>query len=106
MLKNVKILLGLTDSANDALLKLLLQFATARLTNMLGGIEPPESMEHIIVEATVKRFNRIGSEGLSAHSVEGESLTFADDDFAEFADEIAVYLAQQSGTARGKVRFL
>ena len=50
MLENLKIMLGIAgnDTALDSRLNLILQTATARLKNLLGGIEPPESMAHII----------------------------------------------------------
>lgn len=108
MLKNLKMLLGLDerDTSLDAKLKLLLAMTTARLKLLLGGIEPPESMEHIITEVAVIRFNRIGSEGVASHSVEGESLQFADGDFDGFADEIQAFLDSQKESTRGRVRFL
>lgn len=106
MLENLKLLLGRTDNDNDALLTLIISTATARLKLLLGGIDPPESMNHIILEVSIIRFNRIGSEGMASHSVEGESITFADDDFAAFADEIQAFLDTQKDSKRGKVRFL
>lgn len=106
MLKNIKLMLGITDTDRDALLKLLISTATARLKLLLGGIEPPESMEHIILEVAIIRFNRIGSEGMASHSVEGESITFADSDFSAFGEEIQAFLDTQKENARGRVRFL
>jgi hypothetical protein len=106
MLNNLKLLLGITDNDRDATLKLIISTATARLKLLLGGIDPPESMEHIILEVSIIRFNRIGSEGMASHSVEGESITFSDDDFAGFADEIHAFLDSQTENKRGKVRFL
>ena len=108
MLKNIKILLGIdpTDSSKDALLKLIISTVTARLQVLLGGIEPPESLEYIILEVTIKRYNRIGSEGLTSHSVEGESLSFNDSDFDSFASDIQAFLDTQNSGERGKVRFI
>ena len=108
MLNELKLLLGIAqeDTAEDDKLRLLIATATARLKLLLGGIEPPESMEHIIREVAIIRFNRIGSEGMASHTVEGESQTFADGDFAAFADEIQAFLDAQKASARGKLRFL
>lgn len=108
MLENLKLMLGiaLENTEKDSLLKLLISMTTARLKGLLGGIEPPESMDYIITEVTIKRFNRIGSEGLSSHSVEGESLSFNDNDFAEFAEDIQDFLAKQKESTKGRVRFL
>lgn len=108
MLNEIKLLLGIdiTDTAQDAKLNLLIDTATARLKILLGGIDPPESMAHIIREIAIVRFNKIGSEGLSSHSVEGESLSFNENDFSAFSDEIQAFLDMQEAGSRGRVRFL
>jgi hypothetical protein len=106
MLENIKLLVGITNNDRDDLFKLLISLATQRLRRMLGGVEPPDELNYIIVEVVVARFNRIGSEGLSSHSVEGESLSFTDDDFAKFDDDIQDYLNSLSDSKSGKVRFI
>ena len=110
MLENLKLMLGFSaddvDETRDGRLRLILSNTTARLKLLLGGIEPPEEMDHIILEVAIIRFNRIGSEGTSSHSIEGESMSFADNDFNGFMDEIQAYLDTQKESTRGKVRFL
>lgn len=108
MLKNLKLMLGIpaTDTDRDDLLALIISTATARLRGLLGGMEQPAELDHVVLEVAIVRYNRIGSEGMTSHSVEGESLSYADDDFAPFADEIEAYLAAHSESAMGKVRFL
>lgn len=58
------------------------------------------------MEVSVIRFNRIGSEGLSSHTVEGESMAFTEDDFSGFKDEIQAFLDAQEDSTRGRLRFL
>jgi hypothetical protein len=108
MLDKIKSLLEFKtdETENDKKLNLLISFAVARLKLKLGGIEPPEEMDYIIIEVVVKRFNRIGSEGLSIHTVEGESLHFTDDDFKEFEGDIQAFLDSHKQTQKGKVRFI
>lgn len=108
MLDNLKMMLGISadDTDLDPKLKLILSNTTARLKLLLGGIDPPEEMDHIILDVAIMRFNRIGSEGLTSHSVEGESLSFSDNDFDGFASEIQAWLDSQKESTRGKVRFL
>lgn len=106
MLEELKLLIGIDGLELDPKLNLILSMTTTRLKRLLGGIEPPESMNDVIVNVAVKRYNRIGSEGLSSHSVEGESLSFTDDDFSEFTDEIQTFLESQQESSRGRVRFL
>lgn len=106
MLESLKLLLGISENDRDELLKVLIALATQRLKNKLGGIEPPYELEYIIIDVVIVKYNRIGSEGISSHSVEGESLTFTDDDFAKFDKDIQDYLNSQKDSKSGKVRFL
>ena len=97
MLDDIKELLGIAvdDTDCDKKLKVIVKLTTARLKLLLGNVEPPEEMNHIIIEVAIMRFNRIGSEGLASHSVDSESLTFNDSDFNGFADEIQAWLNSQ-----------
>lgn len=107
MLEKIKLLLGLDGNELDEQLELILANTGERLKLLLGGVsEIPEALAYIVVEVAVARFNRIGSEGMSSHSVEGESISFSDDDFAGYKADIEAYLDEQSGTKRGRVRFL
>lgn len=108
MLEELKLLLGISDSSLDDKLNLIIRLTTSRLKVLLGGAEEiPESLQYIITEVAVIRFNRIGSEGLSSHGVEGESLSFTDDDFAGYKTEIQAYLDQVDCTAqKGDFLFL
>ena len=110
MLSDLILLLGLDEAelepAMEAKLNLIVSGATARLKLLLGGAEPPEEMNHIILDVSAARFNRIGSEGLTSHTVEGESLSFSENDFEQFSEEIQAWLEQQKENSRGKLRFI
>ena len=108
MLNGLKLLLDIdaNDTSMDEKLKLIISGATARLKVLLGGVEPPESLDYIIREVAIIRFNKIGSEGMKSHGVEGENQTFTDNDFAEFMGDIQAFLDSQKTSAKGMVRFL
>lgn len=108
MLAKLKLLLGVAndDTSRDDLLSLLIDMAQGRLLLLIGAASVPASLEHIIIDVALARFNRIGSEGLSSHTVEGETQTFSDDDFTAYADDIQAYNAAQEGSSPGSVRFL
>ena len=108
MLENLKLWLGIPaeDTELDEKLLLIVKSTTARLKLLLGGIDPPEEMDHIVLDVAIMRFNRLGSEGLSSHSVEGESLSFSDSDFDGFSAEIQAWIDGQKESTRGKVRFI
>lgn len=108
MLDIIKGLLGFAsdETDNDEKLKSIISLTTAKLKSKLGGIDPPDELDYIVIEVAIKRFNRIGSEGLASHSVEGESLTFSEKDFDEFAGDIQDFLNAQKEGTKGKVLFL
>lgn len=80
-----------------------------RLKNSLPElIGVPDELDYVVDEVTIARFNRIGSEGMSSESVEGRSANYNENYFADFEADIQVYIDSntESGSARGKVRFL
>ena len=105
---DIKELLGISkeDTPQDNKLMLLLNATKNRLKVRLGGAEPPEALNYIIVDVVIKRFNRIGSEGLASHTVEGESQAFAEDDFAEYKEDIRAYLDKQQNVRKGRMMFI
>ena len=107
MLNDLKIMLGIVnDDSLDDKLNIIISSVTSRLKVLLGGIEVPQELNHIILEVSIIRFNRIGSEGLSTHSVEGESLGFNENDFTQYQNEINAYLETLENSKRGRLRFL
>lgn len=109
MLDNLKLLLGISeeDETQDDKLQWIIDTTSTRLCILLGGEkEVPETLEYIVVEVAAIRFNRIGSEGYASHSVEGESISFADDDFAGYADDMQAWANAQADKKTGKVKFI
>ena len=65
----------------------------AQLKVKLGGVEAvPDDLAYIVVAVSVKQYNRIGSEGAASHTVEGETLSWSDNPFAEFEKDITSWL--------------
>lgn len=106
MLDDLKLLIGIEDNTHDNLLSYILESVSSRLANLLGVDEIPEEMEYIVVEVSVIRFNRVGSEGIGSHSVEGESMSFTNNDFDQYKNEIQTFIDRNAELNRGKVRFL
>ena len=98
MLEILKQMLGIeeADTALDKRLEWIIMTTKARLSVLLGGIDFGEDLDYIIVEVSIIRFNRIGSEGTTSHSVEGESRSFSDSDFEAYKDDILAYKESKS----------
>ena len=102
--ENVKILLG---DDHDLKLDLIDTLTRNRLCNRLGGAEQvPEALEYIVTMVSVAVFNRIGSENFSSHSVEGESISFIDDEMLKYEGDIQAWLDRQEEPTTGRLRFL
>lgn len=106
MLEKIKKLLGLSDTAQDGLLNEIISITESRLKNLLGGVATvPDALAYIEEEVCIARFNRVGSEGLSSHSVEGETMQWSDE-FAPYTADIESYTARQDTPKKGRVRFI
>lgn len=80
----VKRRLGITDELQDELLLDLIDATQSQFKLLTGTSAIDDKYNFIIVDITVKRFNRLGSEGMSSESIEGHSMTFSEDDFAPY----------------------
>lgn len=118
MLEKLKMMLGLNPTGAtgatgstggddlDTKLQWLLDTAAQRLKILISKNEVPDELQYIVIEVAIIRYNRIASEGMSANSVEGESLTWNDGDFDGFKGDIKAWLENQEEGKKGKVRFI
>ena len=106
MLDKILLLLGLDDETITDKVEAIMEMTEQRLMLMLGQSSIPEALSFVVVEVTIARFNRIGSEGTSSHSVSNESMTWSDDDFKPYKNDIQAWLNAQEDTTQGKVRFI
>ena len=67
--------------------------------------EVPTELEYIVTEVSIVRYNKIGSEGVTSHSVEGETMSFSDNDFKGYLDDIEVW-KNKKNEVKGVVKFL
>lgn len=98
-LDNVKLLLSINDNVQDELLKRIIDNTEKRLISLLPiGIDGvPDRLKYIVEEVAVKRFNRVGAEGMTTESVDGRSNTFQANDFDEYMDVIDQYTPRTTG---------
>lgn len=99
MLEQVMILLGISDPTEEvtSLLNTIISITSQRLLLRLGVSDVPAELEYIVVEVSIVRYNRIGSERLSSHNVEGESMSWnSEDDFKPYLSEINAWLDKQT----------
>lgn len=109
MIERVKVLLSLNDEQQDPILNEIIENIKSHLKVELGKDSIPTELNFIVVELAVKRFNRIGSEGMKSESVEGHNTSYYDlgDEFKSYAGIIAKFAKKEDyQSKRGKVMFL
>lgn len=107
-LEDAKILLGIKDDQQDQLLSVIEKQTERHLKSFGGFLEIPSELSFVVTEVMIKRFNRIGSEGIKRKSVEGHSEEHFDtSDFLEYQGIIEDVKNQLNGlTGNPVVRFL
>lgn len=101
-------MLGLANVDDGAVINVIedcVDVATSRLLVRIGAETVPEQLGYIVREVAVRRYNRIGSEGVASHTVEGESMSWNEDDFEPFEADINAYLAANHA-GNPKIKFL
>ncbi|MGX2944216.1 phage head-tail connector protein [Enterococcus alishanensis] len=95
----------LLSGSIDDKLEVIERRTKERLSAILDVDSVPNELEHISYEVTLKRFNRIGNEGMSSYSQEGLSVAFPESDFDEYLSEINAWKDKQDiDNRRGRFR--
>lgn len=107
MLERIKTILDIEDNLQDEVLDILMSNVRSHLKGLLGK-DVPERLEFIVEEITVRRFNRIGTEGMKTESVEGHSVSFYDlhNEFTPYESIIESEKEDDSRFRRGRVLFI
>lgn len=77
MIQKIKTLLSIGNSEQDELLTLLLELTENEVRDYCG-IDDLSGLESTIIQMAVIKYNRIGTEGLTAESYSGGSWTYTD----------------------------
>ena len=108
LLDNLKLLLDLTDSdvELDVKLNLIIEQSKKKVLAYLPNVTlVPDELSYIVLELSVMRFNRIGNEGMTSYSQDGESIAYGAD-MSDYEADIKAWLSKQVNNDRGVVRFL
>lgn len=107
-LEDVKTIIGIEDNKQDKQLEKLIDLTEKRLLAFLPSevTEVPKRLSFIVEEVAVKRYNRVGAEGMSSETLDGHSTKFQDDDFEEFMVFIErLYPSSDGSYSVGKATF-
>ena len=96
IVSRMKVLLGITDNTdNEELLYEIVEITKSKILNYINQTKIPKELEFVLVELSIQRFNRIGSEGIASESIDGKSVSY-DDDFIGYRHYLDDYISRNS----------
>lgn len=90
-IKQIKTLLGISDNTQDELLETIESLVTSQLSVLIDRPEIPPELNFVITEVSIIRYNRRKNEGMTSYKQDGESISYADNDFKPYLDIISKY---------------
>jgi regulator of RNase E activity RraB len=100
MLTRIKLKLSITDNNQDALLTMLLEDASNLICLYVTQETLPAKLAWIAEEIAIKRFRKIGSEGLKAESIDVIKNDFEDAPLSEYSSILNEYKASNKKRLR------
>lgn len=83
MLRKLKLLLNITDTSKDELLRILLDFTEEEAVNYTHNNDL-DKLENVILSIAIWKYNRLGSEGLNSENYSGVAFSYLN----EYPDSI------------------
>ena len=93
LLNRIKTLLNI--EGNEELILEIVNITESKILNYINTNELPKELEFVLIELSVQRFNRIGSEGIASESIDGKSVSY-DDDFTGYKHYLDDYISRNS----------
>ena len=93
LLNRIKTLLNV--EGNEELILEIVNITESKILNYINATEMPKELEFVLIELSVQRFNRIGSEGIASESIDGKSVSY-DDDFTGYKHYLDDYISRNS----------
>ena len=93
LLNRIKTLLNI--EGNENLIYEIVNITESKILNYINASEMPKELEFVLIELSVQRFNRIGSEGVTSESIDGKSVSY-DDDFTGYKHYLDDYISRNS----------
>ncbi|MDT1996852.1 phage head-tail connector protein [Carnobacterium divergens] len=84
-IEKIKELTGIGENQKK-LLETIVELVTSQLSILIEKEEVPAELDFIVVEVSIIRYNRRKNEGMTSYSQDGESITFAKNDFDAYMD--------------------
>ena len=96
LLNRVKVLLGIANNDNEELLREIIEITKSKILSYINEIEIPIELEFVLVELSIKRFNRIGSEGFTSETVDGKTMSYEESEFEGYEKYLDDYICRNN----------
>lgn len=106
LLDRIKRILELDDK-NDLLNEFIAMYSQA-ICLKVNAEELPKSLEWILIEAVIARYNKLGSEGMKSEKIDIVTMNFHDevlDQYQKYFDEYKRQNSDTGGTGQPRIRF-
>lgn len=90
IIETVKILLGVDDDKDDVLTEII-TLTSSKILSYIKEDKVPKTLNWIVIEMAIKRYNRIGSEGMKAENIDGASVTYEEDELTGYYTHLDEY---------------
>jgi hypothetical protein len=105
-LTTIKRVLGLTDTSKDEVLTSLYANIEGAVMTYIGEDLVPVGLKWIVDEATVMRFNRLGSEHLKSENIDVIGQTYIEDVLSVYKPYLDAYISRNSTTSSKKLKMI
>lgn len=115
MLEEVKLFLGIDDNIQDKLLELIIKDSEERILSKMNQYalknrteklkEVPAEFDYIHRDVSIKRFNKLNSEGTTSDSEEGRSFSWENSYLDEYLELFDEHTKPKIRTGQGIARF-
>lgn len=112
ILEEVKLFKGIMDNLQDELLFLIISESKQRIlihinSKRVDKLEViPDELDFVIRDVSIKRFNKIDSEGTKSNSQEGLKLDWEKGYLDEYEDILKGYYDKEDEGRKGSIKFI
>ncbi|MGL5712244.1 MAG: phage head-tail connector protein [Paraclostridium sp.] len=92
----VKALLNVTGTTFDKFIDECMAISSGLISRYLGVDTVPTELEFVLIECTIVRYNRIGSEGLTSEGIDGYSSSFIEDILSPYHQYLDDYIGRNA----------
>ncbi|PET77591.1 hypothetical protein CN514_00930 [Bacillus sp. AFS001701] len=106
-ISEVKTLIGISDNSRDNELNIIINNAASLVREYLGLSTVPASLNWIVDEISITRFNRLHSEGISQEKIDTVTTTYSGNLLDPYKETLDKYLENNATESKqGRLRML